>query len=382
MADHHIDHIQPVKPIFAGVSDRAGDAASPFVSVCITTRARPFLLEACLTSLKDQVGPTFELLVCCQGDIQGAEVVQRHFPEATIGHVPEATPGEARNFLIQRSQGEWLLFLDDDVTLPGNLLQRIFEIASQHRDVMVIGGPNLTPPSSPFFEIVQGAVLGSILATGPVRRRYGEHPGAFADERYFTLCNLAVRREAMIPFPASLAGGEENAVLSELARQHQLMWYDPEMKVFHKRRTTFRSFASQMYKYGRGRGRLVATAPRRCRPAHFLPLLLLAWIATLPLIAVLATPWWTLTALVYVLLVGTSGIVIAASTHNVRFRHRLSALLIGSALCVTVHLGYASGIAVGIVRAYPRTSSIWSDVPALMPNRDLETAGIESDHET
>jgi Glycosyl transferase family 2 len=337
----------------------------PFISVCITTLGNTALLDACLRSLKGQVGPPFELLVCCKGDLDCVGLIRQQFPEAIVGYVPGGTPGEARNFLIQRSRGEWLLFLDDDVTFTSDFLQRLATIGTQHGDVMVIGGPNLTPPSSPLFEIVQGAVLGSLLATGPVRRRYGQHPPALADERYFTLCNLAVRRDVMIPFPESLAAGEENVVLNALAEQHVPMKYDPDMWVYHQRRSTFGAFATQLRKYGRGRGRVMILVPRSCRPVHFAPFLLLLWVVSLPFLAVLITPWWLLTVPCYGLILLVSGTAIACSMVGWNMRDRLRAFTIGSVLCATVHFNYAWGLIVGLVRPVPAPTAQWSDVPAV-----------------
>ena len=70
--------------------------------------------------------------------------------------------------------------------------------------------PNDTPPGSSRFQAVQGAVLASLVGSGPVRRRYGAHPPRHADERFFILCNLAVRRSAtrnQVPSRSSISKG-------------------------------------------------------------------------------------------------------------------------------------------------------------------------------
>src|SRR5580700_4925171 len=108
----------------AGSSEPARPA--PAISVCITTRGRPDLLEVCMRGLKAQSDPPpFELLVCCQGAAEVAEVVYRHFPSAVVGFVEHAYPGGARNFLVRRARGELLLFLDDDVDVPSGLLAHL-----------------------------------------------------------------------------------------------------------------------------------------------------------------------------------------------------------------------------------------------------------------
>ncbi|MGI9080087.1 MAG: hypothetical protein ACR2GF_04590 [Acidimicrobiales bacterium] len=148
---------------------------------------------------------------------------------------------------------------------------------------MVFGGPNETPPGSSRFQMVQGAVLASILGSGPVRRRYGRHPAGVADQRFFTLCNLAIRREVMLPFPPDLICAEENVVLSELSRRGVVMWYDPGLLVFHERRPNVPTFLSQVFGYGRGRGQLLTRTPGTFRPSHALPMLLVGYLVLLPL---------------------------------------------------------------------------------------------------
>ena len=196
-------------------------------------------------------------------------------------------PGAARNVLLDDARGEWLLFLDDDVTVRPDLLARLAALAEAHPDVDVFGGPNDSPEGSTRFQFVQGAAMASMAGAGPVRRRYGAHPAGPADERFFILCNLAVRRSAMRPFDPDLVCAEENALLSEMSRRGIAMHYDPELAVFHERRDTFSGFGRQMYKYGRGRGQLMVRTPATASPAYLVPSALLAYGALLPIAAAL-----------------------------------------------------------------------------------------------
>jgi hypothetical protein len=344
----------------APAQEGGGPSVRLGISVCITTRGRAALLDRCLTALHAQTGTDpFELLVCCQGDGDAAAVVRSHFPDATIGLVEEAYPGGARNFLIDRARGELLLFLDDDVTFGTALLSRLTGLADDFPDVGVFGGPNLTPPDSSFFQEVQGAILGSVLATGPVRRRYGRHPAGLADERFFTLCNMAVRRTAMTSFPPSLSGGEENALLHELAVRQVPMHYDPELIVFHERRNTYRGFATQMEKYGRGRGQVMIRSPRSTRVSHLLPLGLLAWMVSLPIVAVLWSPWYLLSLAVYALALLAAGSAVALGFVGPSLARRAGGVLIGAGLTATVHVCYGAGVLRGILRRRRTPQSEW-----------------------
>jgi cellulose synthase/poly-beta-1,6-N-acetylglucosamine synthase-like glycosyltransferase len=290
--------------------------------------------------------------------------VRSHFPDATVGLVEEAYPGGARNFLVERARGELLVFLDDDVTFSADLLCRLGQATELHPAIGVFGGPNLTPPGSSLFQVVSGAILGSALATGPVRRRYGRHNAGAADERFFTLCNMAIRRDVMRSFPPSLSGGEENAVLHELATRHVPMRYDPELVVYHERRATYRGFATQMEKYGRGRGQVMVRHPRSTRPIHLLPIALVAWLSSLPLVAVFWTPWYLLGAGIYAVGLAAAGAAVAAGLSDTSAKRKAAVAVLGAGLTATVHVCYGVGVVRGLVRRRRTPASHWSDIAA------------------
>lgn len=317
---------------------------SPRVSVCMLTRQASPALEACLRSLRAEAEEIpIELLVASDGDAAAVEPVRRHFPDAIVGLGEGAHLGHARNFLVVRARAELLWFLDDDVTVRPGSLGRLIELSEREPEVDVFGGPNLTPPGSGAFEVVQGAVLASVVGSGPVRRRYGRRRQTIADERFFILCNMAIRRSAMLPFPAELRGGEENALLTDLSRAGARMLYDPKLVVYHERRPTFRGFAAQMHKYGVGRGQVIRRRPREARPAYLAPVALIGC-------AAVGAPL----ALVNPLLLAPLGVYAAAMVAQaVKIgigRRRVSAALLAAVLLVTLHVCYGLGVISGLSR--------------------------------
>jgi glycosyltransferase involved in cell wall biosynthesis len=319
-------------------------AGVPVISVCIVTRGRSRLLDACLASLHEQVdAPPWELRVLADGDATVATMVRERFPHSAVGVFRDALPGGARNLVVDGAAGDLLLFLDDDVIVEPNLLRRLADLAQAHPEVSVFGGPNVTPPRSTMFQTVQGAVLGSLIGAGPVRRRYGRHPLGSADERWFTLCNLAVRRAAMPPFSEKLVCAEENEVLDRLSSEGHQMLYDPSLVAFHERRPTFRGFVSQMRKYGRGRGQLIGRRPSSVRPAFLLPSGLLVYLALLPLALIVLGPVAALPLAVY-------GAAVLAQSVKVAFSvGRLRSAPLAAALIVTLHACYGLGLLWGVL---------------------------------
>lgn len=317
----------------------------PRISICIVTGRRDAVLDACLVSLQEQVdAPSWELLVCAEGDPAVPDAVLRRFPDARVCFVDHALPGAARNLLVQQARGDLLLFLDDDVTIDPDLLARLVRVADAHPECDVFGGPNDTPPHSSRFQVTQGAVLASIVGSGPVRRRYGAHPAGESDERFFILCNLAVRRHVMVAFAHDLVCAEENAMLADLAHEGVRMFYDPEIVAYHERRATLAGFARQMHKYGRGRGQLLVRQPMTFRPSYLVPTALVFYLLALPILIALVGRFAALPALAYVAAVGLCAAWIA------RTLRRPTDLPLAALLILVVHVFYGTGVARGVVQ--------------------------------
>lgn len=359
----------------AGISDEGGPGGTvraamggdgtPRISVCIVTGRRIPMLHECLRSISAQVDPpAHEVLVCSDGDHDVADAVRSHFPDAVVGFVTSALPGAARNLLVERARGDLLLFLDDDATLRPDALRRLDELATQHPEAAVFGGPNDTPPGSSRFQAVQGAVLASLVGSGPVRRRYGAHPPTHADERFFILCNLAVRRSAMVPFVDDLVCAEENAMLSELARNDVVMYYDPDLVAYHERRPTLRGFLSQMHKYGRGRGQVTLLQPSSLRPSYVAPSALLAY-----LLAALPLTWWA-GPVALGPLAAYAGAILVSSMVIARTLRQPSTVGLAAVLTVLLHLWYGAGVLRGLVASRSRSGPAleWMERPAGLPS--------------
>lgn len=319
----------------------------PFVSICIITGGDLAHLDACLSSIQSQQeAPPYEVIVCANGGTGVLPSVKARIPDAIVGRAERSKLGAARNPLIRRATGRWLLFLDDDVTIRPSFLADLYRLATVHPEAGVLGGPNDTPEGKPIFQVIQGAVLASLIVSGPVRRRYGPHPAGPADERFFTLCNLAVRRDAMIAFPPSLIGAEENAVLAELHRRGLKMYYDPALAAFHARRPTLRSFAAQMFKYGLGRGQLTRRSPATLKLPYLIPSgFVLYLMALVPLVwpqPLLAAP-----LILYAAAVGATALKIVWDLRRSTHKY-VTSLATATILAVTVHVYYGLGFLRGL----------------------------------
>jgi GT2 family glycosyltransferase len=91
---------------------------NPFFSVVIPTYERPDDLEKCLESLSNENqsdAPSYELIVTDDSRSDLCRIlVEKQFPQVSWGKGKQNGPAGNRNAGVDRAQGEWIVFLDDD----------------------------------------------------------------------------------------------------------------------------------------------------------------------------------------------------------------------------------------------------------------------------
>ena len=200
-------------------------------------------------------------------------------------------PSVQRNAALKAARGELIYFLDDDsVAAPGNLRQALVHFAEPA--VKMVGGPNLCPPDAPPLEQVFAVVLASALAFGPSRARYAPvGPVRAAGEKELILCNLLVRRDAMVElggFDEALYPNEENALMDELRQRGGKLIYDPQFIVHRRPRHSLAAFFRMLRTYGRGRAEQFRVNPTVRSAPNFVPPLFCLYLLTLAIFQITA----------------------------------------------------------------------------------------------
>ncbi len=146
------------------------------------------------------------------------------------------TPAEARNIASKDAKGRFLLFLDDDVTLPSTYL-KLSEQYLVANKIDILGGPDRTPKDANIFEEALGMALSSPLATASTRYRHtGAKDTIKASEKNLILCALWIRKDLFSShlFDHRFFRNEENVLIDQLTNYKIV--YDQELWVFHKRK--------------------------------------------------------------------------------------------------------------------------------------------------
>ncbi|HRY28455.1 MAG TPA: glycosyltransferase [Elusimicrobiota bacterium] len=265
---------------------------SILLSVVVITHKRLEPLVRCIGSVEACRPPLPGEIVLV---INGADAETRGWAEKHAASRPDfrwvelerSSKGRARNLGALSARGEWVYFIDDDVTVPPDIFFRMREEMEAEPAAGVIGGPNSTPKDATPFQRCVGRVLTSWLGTGRMRARYrplGRRRAA--DDGDLILCNLMFRRalfQAGRPaFPEDFHYNEENVLLTRLKNDGVRLVYSPALEVFHERRNGWGGFLRQVWHSGVGRGHMWRRVPGSFRAVCAAPSLMVVYLLTLP----------------------------------------------------------------------------------------------------
>ena len=317
---------------------------SSSISIVIITYRRVSELSQCLASvLRADLPNDAEIVVVCNGHEPAIRTLLDSFAaqdaRLIIVEIQGTSPAAARNIALARATGEIIYFLDDDVTVTPDLFARAVATFAAWPDAMVVGGPNLTPPNSHLFQRCVGAVFSSWFGAATVRDRFCRR-GAMrpTDDSALILCNLALRRaiisELHEPFKEHLVCNEENVLLGELSARGARMLHDPDLLVYHGRRSNLREFAAQLFRYGRGRWQNTLVAPSSLSLPYIIPAIFILYLISTLFVD---SPIYLGPLLVYLgLLIGAS----AASALDSRQPFTFFMFLVMFPVC---HISYGCG---------------------------------------
>lgn len=257
-----------------------------FYSVIVPTFKRPNEVNELFDSLTQATYKEFEVILADgTPDKQLEPVIAKYQDKLTIRHLhrPYLGISESRNLGAEHAKGDYFIFFDSDCIIPPAYFEEVNAYITKHQPD-AFGGPDAAGAS---FTPVQKAIsysMTSLLTTGGIRggkKRVGKfHPRGF---------NMGISKTAFEKNGGySLLKCAEDIELSiRLMHQSYKVVLIPEAFVYHKRRTNFKQFYRQVFRFGAARINIFRLYRNELKITHVFPVAFLFYILWIPLSAVI-----------------------------------------------------------------------------------------------
>lgn len=262
------------------------------------------------------------------------------------------SPSIQRNTAAREATGNYLYFLDNDCSITRETILAASKLLDENESISLVGGPAVTRRDAGLVEAAFGEAMASRIGSFITRSRHAPVlPKRRVLGEELTLCNLMVRRAVYLTAAGLRPGlhpGEDPEFLKRLSSNGLVCMYDPEMRVERPRRKDFKSFATQFFRYGRGRARHIFEGLRARDCLFFIPA-----IFVLGLIVLTLSPSRQLAPVytVYAALCLLTGLVSAGRTRRPAF------LLLVPLSLLVMHVSYGIGLLTGLLPVRPKSGS-------------------------
>ena len=243
----------------------------PSFSIIVPVYNRPNEVEELLQSLSFQTDKDFELIIVEDGStISCEEACLRYQENFKIKYFHKTNEGRsiARNYGIDRADGDFFVFVDSDCILPPDYISSLKKSLKQN-PTDCFGGPDAAHES---FTDVQKAInfsMTSFLTTGGIRG--GKKSLEKFTPRTFNMGFSRKVYEKVGGFREMFSEDIDMSTRIKLAGFKIKLF--PEVKVFHKRRVDFKKFWRQVHVFGMSRITLQLLYPGSMKLVHWLPAL-------------------------------------------------------------------------------------------------------------
>ena len=288
-------------------------------SIIIPVYNRPDEVDELLESLTTQTVKDFEVIIVEDGSQKPCkDVCDKYVGKLDIKyHLKEnGGPGPARNYGVEKAQGDYVLILDSDCVIPSGYLAAI-EAELKANPCDAFGGPDAAHES---FTDIQKAIsysMTSFFTTGGIRGGKKK-----LDKFYPRSFNMGMKRSVYNNLNgfSKMRFGEDIDFSYRIFENGYTCRLFPEAWVWHKRRTDMRKFFKQVFNSGIARINLEKRHPGTMKLVHMLPMVFTVGVIFLVALAIVSaftfpTLWWIplCPLLLYMLLIFTDSSIVNKS---------------------------------------------------------------------
>lgn len=279
----------------------------PKYSVIVPVYNRIDEVRDLLESLSAQTRKDFEVIIVEDGSTEPCESTVRSFADRlNVSYYYKSNEGRsiARNYGIDRSCGDYLIFFDSDCVIPANYFETLDkELTTNPLDCF--GGPDAAHES---FTPTQKAIsfaMTSFLTTGGIRG------GKVQMEKFVPRSfNMGYSRKVYDSVGGFREMFSEDIDMSTRIRQAGFsIGLIRRAAVYHKRRIDLRKFWRQVHVFGMSRITLKLLYPDSLKLVHTLPALAVIIGVILVGLSIFVSPWWLLPIGVYLVALFISALI-------------------------------------------------------------------------
>ncbi|UZD24690.1 glycosyltransferase [Algoriphagus halophytocola] len=241
-----------------------------FFSIIIPVYNRPEELHELLNSIRLQSHTDFEVIVIEDGSQVDSKAVIASFNSSfSCQYLTQENTGQgfARNHGMTKATGDFFVILDSDVILPPDYLKVLFE-AIRTRGLDAFGGPDAAAEDFSTLQKAMDFAMTSFWTTGGIRGNLSD-PGKYQARGF----NMGVSREVFEETGGFVDAnqGEDIEWSIRIKKAGFKLELVQEAYVYHKRKNTLTSFASQAFSFGRNRVNVSRYHPEAIKAVHLLP---------------------------------------------------------------------------------------------------------------
>lgn len=255
----------------------------PRFSIIIPIKGINEYLKTNVLHILDQSYSSWELIIVPN---EVNKNIWKDHPQIRLVASGKLAPGRKRDIGANISNGQYLVFLDDDSFPDKNYLNIALKYLENCAEYKAFGGPGVTPDSNGLWQQASGGFFMSKFGGGFPERYLPLGKARPVSE--WPSVNLIVEKTAFLKvggFNTDLWPGEDSLFCTKFTHDHGFgLLYVPELTVWHHRRGGFLSHLRQVWQYGVNRGALFRDW--KYSPKYLIPTIFLFFVFISPAVLV------------------------------------------------------------------------------------------------
>lgn len=240
-------------------------------SVIVPTYNRKERLRGCILSLLNQNFEDYEIIVVDDGSSDGTEQMVESLQQthSNLKYLKQKNrgPGIARNYGVENSEGDIVVFTDDDCIADEPWLKTMVNSFNGNSYLGIVGGGYVTPKEKGIIGLWQGCNV-----------KHGIKDGRLKNPSFFEANNLAILKQAYLevggfcPVFGPKDGSEDFNLCYQILKSGYGSMFNDSAKIQHLHKLNLKGILKQNYIAGRGDIVFMSLNPerRRFKPHSFL----------------------------------------------------------------------------------------------------------------